>query len=279
MIAQTAVERRSGHVLSIPVSAARRARFRTQRYPDGMKHVATATMPELAAPGSLPRAPEIAHPELPRRLRLLVELGLVFVGAPLLMAYAVHAHRVPLFVALVPVLLLFIAYLAWDPTFRLRREFTAGFRSTELVVIVLGFVFIALCVGAFIQQQYPRDFLSFPRYRPELWRLVMIFYPLVSVLPQELVYRTFFFHRYGPLFGEHRWLAILANGALFSFGHIIFGNWVAIILSFFLGTLLAYRYVHTRSFLAVWIEHTLYGQLVFTVGLGRYFFTGVSSLT
>jgi hypothetical protein len=41
--------------------------------------------------------------------------------------------------------------------------------------------------------------------------------------------------------------------------------------------LLAYRYEATRSFWAVWIEHTLWGWLVFTIGLGGYFFTGVSN--
>jgi hypothetical protein len=44
------------------------------------------------------------------------------------------------------------------------------------------------------------------------------------------------------------------------------------------GVLLAARYGTTRSFWAVFIEHTLWGALVFTVGLGRYFFTGVGVL-
>jgi hypothetical protein len=45
------------------------------------------------------------------------------------------------------------------------------------------------------------------------------------------------------------------------------------------GALFAWRYAMTRSFWAVFIEHTLWGALVFTVGLGRYFFTGVGVLT
>ena len=49
-----------------------------------------------------------------------------------------------------------------------------------------------------------------------------------------------------------------------------------LVLSGLLGLLLAYRYTETRSVWAAWIEHTLYGWLVFTVGLGLYFFTGVS---
>jgi len=244
-----------------------------------MRDVPADTLPALAAGGSLPRAPAIAHPAAPRRVRLLVELALVFVGAPLAMAYAIHALHVPLFLVLQPVLAVFIVYLLWDPTFRVSRELSRGFPWAELAAILAAFVIVAGAVAAFIQQQSPADFLAFPKVRPRLWTLIMIFYPLLSVFPQELVYRTFFFHRYGPLFGDRRWLAVATNGALFGFGHIIFGSPVSLALSFGLGLLLAYRYMHTRSFWAAWLEHTLYGQLVFTVGLGRYFFTGVSSLT
>ena len=108
--------------------------------------------------------------------------------------------------------------------------------------------------------------------------MVMVLYPVLSVVAQELVFRTFFFHRYGPLFRDAKWLAVLTNGAVFGFGHIIFGNIIAVFGSMVVGFLLAYRYYHTRSFWAVWLEHTLYGCLVFTVGLGGFFFTGVSNL-
>ena len=41
---------------------------------------------------------------------------------------------------------------------------------------------------------------------------------------------------------------------------------------------MAYRYERTRSLWAVCLEHTLYGWLVFTAGLGRFFFTGIASV-
>ena len=100
----------------------------------------------------------------------------------------------------------------------------------------------------------------------------------MSVLVQELVYRTFFFHRYGVLFGSWWWTAILVNGVLFGLGHIVIGTPLAIYGTMATGALFAWRYAMTRSFWAVFIEHTLWGALVFTVGLGRYFFTGVGVL-
>jgi membrane protease YdiL (CAAX protease family) len=96
---------------------------------------------------------------------------------------------------------------------------------------------------------------------------------------QELVYRTFFFHRYGVLFGNWWWAAILLNGVLFGLGHIVIGTPLAIYGTMATGALFAWRYAMTRSFWAVFLEHTLWGALVFTVGLGRYFFTGVGILT
>ncbi len=94
----------------------------------------------------------------------------------------------------------------------------------------------------------------------------MLLYPLISVAAQELVYRTFYFHRYGPLFGEQRWLGILLNGLLFGFAHIVVGTQFAIAATCASGLLFALRYSATRSFWAVFVEHTLWGWLVFTVG-------------
>jgi CAAX protease family protein len=49
-------------------------------------------------------------------------------------------------------------------------------------------------------------------------------------------------------------------------------------MSFIGGLIFAYRFARTRSFFAVWLEHALYGDLIFTIGLGRFFFTGVANL-
>jgi hypothetical protein len=237
----------------------------------------TSIQPDLAAAGSLPRMPALARPSNGRRVRLLAEAALIFVAAPLAIAYTIQTVRVSLLL-LLPVLIALIVYLLSDRTFSLRRELARGLPLRELASIVAMFFVVGTAVSMWVWLERPAEFLAFPRYRPELWMAVMILYPLLSALPQELVYRTFFFHRYGPLFGDRLLLAAAANGALFGFAHVIIGNGVSIVLSGMLGLLLAHRYARERSLWAAWIEHTLYGWLVFTVGLGRYFFTGVSML-
>jgi hypothetical protein len=231
---------------------------------------------DLGAGGTLERPSVIGMPGIGRRVRLAFEIALFFAGAPMAITYAIHELRLPLFIVLQPVFIGFIAYLLWDRTFHVKREMLRGFGWRDGAAILLTFIVVAGVVATIMDRYYPSRFLEFPHRAPRLWLIVMILYPLLSVLPQEFVYRTFYFHRYGPLFGSWRWLAILTNAALFGFGHMIFGNWVAVVGSFLGGLLFADRYDRTRSLWAVWFEHSLYGCLVFTVGLGGFFFTGIA---
>ena len=228
----------------------------------------------VAAGGTLHRAP----PSAARRTWLIVELLVLFIAAPLAMDAAVHQAGIPLFVALLPVLGIVLAILLADRTFSLKIELSRGFRLSILLSILLVFATGALGVWAWLKETHPSWLFEFPRNRPELWLTVMLGYPVVSVATQEIVYRTFFFHRYGPLFGDWHGAAIALNGVLFGFGHIVIGQPFAVVATMLGGCLFAARYLETRSFWAVFLEHTLWGAFVFTIGLGRYFFTGVSNV-
>jgi hypothetical protein len=191
----------------------------------------------------------------------------------------VHGHGIPVFIALLPVLAVVLMFLVFDRTFSLRRELSRGFSLAQLASILVVFAIGGGIVAAYVAHFHPDWFLEFPRQRPETYKRIMLLYPLMSVVAQELVYRTFFFHRYGLLFGRAWWLAILLNGVLFGFGHIVVGTPLAIYGTMLTGALFAWRYAMTRSYWAVFLEHTLWGGLVFTVGLGRFFFTGVGILS
>jgi membrane protease YdiL (CAAX protease family) len=101
----------------------------------------------------------------------------------------------------------------------------------------------------------------------------MVMYPIASVYPQEVIFRAFFLCRYTAIFGDG-WTILLASAATFAYAHILFGNGVAVGLSFLGGLLFAWRYRTTQSLLVSSIEHALYGQLIFTVGLGEFFYHG-----
>ncbi len=69
---------------------------------------------------------------------------------------------------------------------------------------------------------------------------------------------------------------MLTNAFLFSFSHIIFRNWLALALTFVGGFLFALTYKRSQSLLTVFIEHTLYGDFIFTVGIGQFFYMALS---
>ena len=116
------------------------------------------------------------------------------------------------------------------------------------------------------------DLFVLPKTRPWLWLLIMLLYPLVSAWPQELVYRAFFFNRYGPLFSG--WMLAAASAVSFAFLHIIYDNATALALSLAGGILFSWQYQRRGSLFWVGLEHALYGMCVFTVGLGRFFYEG-----
>jgi len=139
-----------------------------------------------------------------------------------------------------------------------------------LKMILLRFIIAAILLTAITLYFFPELFLRLPTQRPQIWLVVMLLYPILSAYPQEIILRTFFFQRYADFFPKTSVL-IIANAALFAWMHILFGNWIAIILSFIGGLLFAHTYHKTQSTLLVSIEHALYGNFLFTIGLGWFF--------
>ncbi|MCK9912092.1 CPBP family intramembrane metalloprotease, partial [Microbacteriaceae bacterium K1510] len=134
--------------------------------------------------------------------------------------------------------------------FSLGRELSRGISAAQLFSILATFAVGAGIVATYVSEYHPALFLELPRNRPETYQRIMLLYPLMSVIAQELVYRTFFFHRYGLLFGRAWWLAIILNGVLFGIGHIVIGTPLAIYGTMATGVLFAWRYAMTRSYWA-----------------------------
>ena len=152
------------------------------------------------------------------------------------------------------------------PRADLRREL----RALLLRLVVLGPL---LTLAAWLA--WPEHFLALPRTRPWLWLAVLAAYPLLSVWPQEVLFRTFLHRRYQPLFGDCAGF-VAASALAFGFAHVLYLNAVAVGLSALGGLLFASAYARHRSLALACLEHALYGCLVFTVGLGRFFYTGAA---
>lgn len=119
----------------------------------------------------------------------------------------------------------------------------------------------------------PGALLAFPRRNPRVWLTVMILYPLVSAALQELMYRHLFFRRYLVLAPGNVQFLVVLNVLLFAWLHIFLSP-LAVVLCIPAGWFFADTYLRSRSFRLAWLEHALYGDFIFTVGLGMYFYHG-----
>ena len=129
------------------------------------------------------------------------------------------------------------------------------------------FIVVALVTTGYVYYLAPESLFCVTRNDPRLFVVILGIYTFLSVWPQELIYRTYFFSRFESLFPK-KGILIFVNAIVFSLAHIFFRNTLVTILTFIGGLLFAYTYFKTRSTLLVSIEHALYGNWLFTVGMG-----------
>ena len=210
--------------------------------------------------------------ERTRQAFLVLELATLFVILPTLyMAYR------PFLIHPFPVVWGFAAFCAWilkrDGRFSWRDLPGAPPGRERIKAVVRRFAFLAVPLMAYVLLFEPGRVLAFPRSSPVSWLLFVLLYPIVSVVPQGIIYRVFFFRRYRELFGSG-WTMIAASAMVFSYAHIIYRNPIAIILTLLGGLFLAHTHARNDSPWLSNLEHALYGDFVFTIGLGCYICSG-----
>ena len=170
------------------------------------------------------------------------------------------------FLTLYLVFTLSIVILYFDKSF----SFTSLRKKVDWKFIIIFFL-IFLSLSFFYVILVDKDLLFiFPKTNFELWLLVILTYPFLSVIPQEIVYRVFFFQRYFPNERSFYFLTLL-NMIVFSYGHIVFNNVHAILITAIVSPIFTYAYLK-KSFFTCIVLHALGGQIIFTLGLGKYFF-------
>lgn len=208
------------------------------------------------------------------RARLLLEFIVLYIGAPVAVWLRLTGPLDPL--AMLWLACAFcLTLLLLDPSFDRRQLWNAAPLRRQLPQILALFAAGVAMLTALVHAYAPHLLFGLARRDPRLLGLVLISYPVVSVLPQTLVYRVFLFHRYRPLLrmahNRRSLVLIVMSAAAFSFSHIVFHNWIAPALTLPGGILFATRFHNTRSACVSGLEHTLYGCFLFTVGLGRFF--------
>ena len=170
------------------------------------------------------------------------------------------------FVALYLVFILSLVFLYLDKAFlflSLKKKIDWRFIAIFTVLFIcLGFIYILLIDKS--------SLFILPKTDFKLWVIVMFVYPFLSVIPQEIIYRVFFFQRYFPK-KDNLYFLILVNLIVFSYGHLVFNNVHAILITAIVSPILTFAYLK-KSFLTCVVLHSLGGQIIFTLGLGKYFY-------
>ena len=230
--------------------------------------------------------PEATDRERPQSRGIRFCRALEFVAIFLLLpgVIAFGNIRVPLLPLMWGLALASIVVLRCDAGFDRRRLWNAaaitqtrsGLRARSFRGAGRGFwrgCFGRCLGGPWWGLEFPGAMFTFPRARPAIWALVMVAYPLASVLPQNVVWRVFLFHRYRGVFGD-RFLMVVVSAAAFGWAHIVMNNWFAVATTLVGGVFFAQTYRRSDSMLLASIEHALYGCWMFTVGYGLLFLYG-----
>lgn len=144
---------------------------------------------------------------------------------------------------------------------------------TALKPILLRWIVCTIGMVLFTLWYDPDRMWYLVNEKPQIIPFLLVLYPLLSALPQEIIFCSFFFKRYECFFGNGKWM-VLASALLFAYAHMLFINPVAPSLSFIAGLIFAQTYRTTQSLALVTIEHGLYGNALFVIGLGWYFYHG-----
>ena len=94
--------------------------------------------------------------------------------------------------------------------------------------------------------------------------VLLLFYLLFSVIPQEIIFRFLFFYKYKDYFNKFE--IILLNSLVFSFCHLIYFDIYILLFSFFGNLLFTLNYMKNKSLLVAIVEHFLLGQTLIILG-------------
>ena len=131
-------------------------------------------------------------------------------------------------------------------------------KTNSLLKIIYLDIFIVILLTILFSE-------NFNSYKMESKNYFFIFfllllYLLFSVIPQEIIFRFLFFHKYECYFNNIQILII--NSLAFSLCHLIYFDMYIFFFSFFGNILFTCNYIKNKSLLLVIIEHFIIGQTI-----------------
>ena len=204
-------------------------------------------------------------------MRLWTEFLCLYVLAPLLLAAVLPP--IALFPGLLTVTGLGLVLLAVTPGFHWSDLARGAGRIGWGVVLVFTAATAAVGYGVLVATE-PDALLTLPREAPGLMLAIALLYPFLSALPQEIVFRPLFFRRYNSLLPADTRAQVVLNAAVFSAAHLMYWSWIVCAMTFAGGLVFAWSYRVRKNFPEALVLHSLAGIVVFTLGLGIFFYSG-----
>ncbi|MDB6454423.1 CPBP family intramembrane glutamic endopeptidase [Falsirhodobacter sp. 20TX0035] len=204
-----------------------------------------------------------------RGRRLRIEFVLFYVVTPVVTACLLPPEG--LLAGLFLFMLVGLGLLSATPGFRW-RELTRGWRAIRWLAVAGLAALTFVSSLAVMQVMAPQSMFSLLDH-PERLLLIAVLYPLLSALPQEVVFRALYFRRYRGLVPKgHR--GVVLNAALFALAHLMYWSGIVVAMTFVGGLAFAWAHAVRRSFPMAWVMHSVAGVIVFIAGLGIYFYAG-----
>ena len=202
----------------------------------------------------------------------LVILGFLF---PLAVVYLKLSQSILLFLWIICIYAIIIMTLFYRREIKFNRLLKISYSKNKkyIKIILIRWILLSLVLFLFTKYFFPEKLFLIQKKDSDLLYKIFILYPFFSALPQEFIFCTFFFVRYKDLFKKDKNL-VLISAMIFCFAHIFSINWVAPLLSLFGGFIFAKTYKKTDSLVLVSFEHALYGNTLFAIGLGWFFWGG-----
>lgn len=195
----------------------------------------------------------------------LLELFLLFFIIPVLLALPISK-----FIKITTVLcavfyvgILLYRKKKWDSIKVIFKSYKITWKRIFIIALVL-----LISGGLLTSFLYPKLLFKPILEKPIQWFIILFVYSFLSVIPQELVYRKFFFDRYKLLFKDEK-LFLFLNAICFSLCHLFLKNTWVLLITFIGGLFFTYTYTKTQNIWLVSIEHSFYGLIIFTLGLGE----------
>ncbi len=220
--------------------------------------------------------PQRRGPLIPKSVTLLYlvfEFSFLFIIIPILL----YVFRRGFAAYVIPVLLLLAGFcltlLLFDPSFDRKFLINVNHFWPHFQKTVIHFIPWAAALAIAWGFYRPAQLFNIPGHSITLWLIVMIVYPLLSAYPQEIIFRTFLFHRYRCLFPNES-MCIVVSSLTFALAHLFLANWIAPTLTVIGGFIFASTYSRTSSTLQASLVHSLWGNFIITIGMGLYFYGG-----